>query len=772
VKAVAAPGQAVSVARVADDRVTREHAIGQVGQAFAAQGVTLGADGTVVLQSQDTGGQISQRTVAAAVKTPQGSRVLPRAASPQVAVSNAPGKGSLTYRDAFQGLDVEYTYDGKDVEELVHVGQAVRDEVVAGGGWLEVVSVFPGLTTKNAHVVGPGVPEPGLNTTPGEAATWGATRELELLVDGRHRFALPPAVAFDEAGKRSTLLRHLDWTPEGMTLAVRLDAAWLKTATGKVVIDPSIIDGPRRIELHTWSGPNAVVKDDAGVIHIVARVVYNGAWTAVYYRGTAAGWSQAYPIAAHTSGESTHYQPGITRDSTNRLHVIYADYGSGYPGERGIEDARHRVKYAYCDNGCPTGDWQGQTFLLPGTGSDQYLYSIAAGAGNEVAVTFYDNRSRISFMVRDPATGTWSQKTDVVAAGTSRSQVLAATDGRFHVLAYAHNPGTPSDGRVYYRVWDGSAWLARPDLIPRAPGDYTCRRQEALNAVMDSDDNVHLALSNYSEPGCGGTGFYAVSYARYDTSDGTWKEQARPTGETLPTMQSEELPTITVENSGSRMVRLFYQKALGPYRIVYTEKSRGGAAWSTPVVLFPYSSSTNNPHVVHATHAPSYSLEEGYFDLVFLDDGNILKYFTNKSLLDPPVLLFPENHAYTQDTTPEFTWRRVGSDTFEQGRPNLTYQFQLCNDSLFQSIRVEKTGLTAPQVTLSGAGLENLDPNKFYYWRVRAVLDVNGASSPWSKIFEVSVDQTPPTVFDLVAPVNNSDPGTRTPRFTWNPSTN
>ncbi|HEX3051125.1 MAG TPA: hypothetical protein VHP83_10760 [Aggregatilineaceae bacterium] len=117
-----------------------------------------------------------------------------------------------------------------------------------------------------------------------------------------------------------------------------------------------------------------------------------------------------------------------------------------------------------------------------------------------------------------------------------------------------------------------------------------------------------------------------------------------------------------------------------------------------------------------------------------------------------PVLSTPTTGSATNDTTPEFTWQAAANGT--------SYEFQVDNLNTFASPEMSYTG-PALNFTLSSPL-----PAGRYYWRVRAV-SADHIAGPWSVIWNVVIDLTPPAAPVLSTPVNNSSTPTTTPRLVW-----
>jgi hypothetical protein len=100
--------------------------------------------------------------------------------------------------------------------------------------------------------------------------------------------------------------------------------------------------------------------------------------------------------------------------------------------------------------------------------------------------------------------------------------------------------------------------------------------------------------------------------------------------------------------------------------------------------------------------------------------------FTMESAPPPvPQLISPENGS-RQGSRPSFSWSAVSDPS------GVTYTLQIATDNSFNTLLLDKQGLTQPQYTLiREEGLHTTDSQAPYYWRVRAI---DGASneSDWA----------------------------------------
>lgn len=122
-----------------------------------------------------------------------------------------------------------------------------------------------------------------------------------------------------------------------------------------------------------------------------------------------------------------------------------------------------------------------------------------------------------------------------------------------------------------------------------------------------------------------------------------------------------------------------------------------------------------------------------------------------------PALLSPGNGALTTDYMPLLNW----TDSIVQaGAPALAnYQLQVASDVEFGILIQDITVDPVSQFKLD----ENLDPNRTYYWRVRAI-DAAGNMSGWSAIRKLRTAVLPPVLLD---PSMSEITNTNRPEFKW-----
>ncbi len=117
-----------------------------------------------------------------------------------------------------------------------------------------------------------------------------------------------------------------------------------------------------------------------------------------------------------------------------------------------------------------------------------------------------------------------------------------------------------------------------------------------------------------------------------------------------------------------------------------------------------------------------------------------------------PVLASPATGSPTNNTQPTFGWNTAANGT--------SYQFQIDSVNTFAS----------PDEDVTVSGLTHtlgvsLAPGR-YYWRVRAI-SAEGIAGPWSAIWNIQIDLTPPPAPKLSLPADNTGTPTTAPRLVW-----
>lgn len=765
-----------TITKLEDDRRVRDFKFQNSDAGLQAEGVHVKPDGEVVVTSQQTGGSYTQQLVSAERVGTESKTVIPKVADSKARTSSAAEKSYLRFKEYFEGVDLEYTYDGKDVEEFFHLDDALVADLKQKGEGIRFNALLPGLTPENGATLltmDGTVPmsEERLNRPPAADDPIVTAADLELNYQG-HRFGLPKAVAIDGSGEKRILDRTFRFGEQGLEVAVNVPSDWLAQAQAPIVIDPSVIDSGRSIQSLTWQERN-MVKDDTGRLHIAYMAVVNGRWHAMYTSGDGEEWATPKVIAEHGPAERTHYTPNLVIDSEGTLHALWADYGyGGYAlEERGPYTGwAHRLHYARCPNRCQLGVWSydgqnGGKVLTGGAGSHQLHHTMAID-GDDVAHVMFEERS--------PYRNRYFQVADGVASemqtpGQTYHSNLLVVDKNNNL--HAINSDYYNSYTARHWVWNRSTeeWDARAPF-PRIPG-AGCTAYHSHRGVssVDKDGNIHFSNQQYL------CGTWMVTYGLYKVATDEWEELGYVNLPDTTNRYHEHLPSITVDED--KTAHVFYQQNGEFYRLMYARKPYG-AGWSTPV-RFVRSVGTYGPPQVrprliypqNSSGTPWNTVPTGLLDIMAVENGAELRYISTGAPVDGPEPFRPRDHTYvagvsgtSTNCAPEFSWRRIPSDSQPEGQRNINYTLEVSTSPLFPTGTETKTysANTQSSYAIPSNVLSN---GNFYYWRVKA--SNTYGSGPYGPIFELGCDTQPPAAFNLLSPANNSDPGTKTPTFEW-----
>ena len=133
----------------------------------------------------------------------------------------------------------------------------------------------------------------------------------------------------------------------------------------------------------------------------------------------------------------------------------------------------------------------------------------------------------------------------------------------------------------------------------------------------------------------------------------------------------------------------------------------------------------------------------------------------NVVVLNSPILITPNNGAFSQPTTLTLVWDSVSGASL--------YNLEIAKDSLFSNAAITKNNLTSTSEQISG-----LLNNTVYYWHVNALnsVDTSGFSMTWNfKTYSDSVSPLP-SIPVLSAPADSSTNEPLYPILSWNKSSN
>ena len=128
-----------------------------------------------------------------------------------------------------------------------------------------------------------------------------------------------------------------------------------------------------------------------------------------------------------------------------------------------------------------------------------------------------------------------------------------------------------------------------------------------------------------------------------------------------------------------------------------------------------------------------------------------------RTMLSPPNLVYPANHAINMPVQLLFQWDAVTGAT--------GYEFNLSDAANFSNI-IRGVVISSTNYLITSA----LNPDTKYYWRVRA-RNADGTSS-WSTAFDFNTVKQGPGVPNLVYPVSAAEQIPKTVTLRWAPSGN
>ena len=778
-----------------DKQFDRDFRLQAKGAGLAAEGLDLPKPGSLAIVSPHTKGVLKQDIVSAQrVRGDEQIGALARNDTVVAKVRAGDEDSSARYDGFFEGLDLEYRYDGEDVEEFFHIDAALKDSLVAAGDDLVVTSMIPDMYKANGDLLMdrdsmipleaapvPGEAPPGPHDMAKKTHVT-TTNAIEVNHQG-HRFVLPQAIALDGNGAKHVLARTWRWTEDGVQVDVRLPAAWLAEAEGEVVVDPGVIVAGRGVRVHTWN-EQSVIRDSSGRIHVGMMVNYTGRWYAGSSRSDGPGganWDAPILMQPNwLTNENTQYAPSLVIDSTDRLHAIWGDHGHvpDYPAQKGNYTSwGHRVRYAYCDAGCPPGSVYQPTdslaqLITPTDNTHQAYSHIAVDANDTVHMSWFSwgNVTRSTQYWQRTSGGTWFQATEpdpsyppyyhtniVIDSGNVPYLVISNYHGSRDIEVYSYNQGADT--------WNT---LATAQLLQ--PRNNSSMHHHHLASTIDSSNRIHVGVQVYNfSP----VDKWSVAYGRYDIGSDTWNDVHHINELPDASTYYEEFPGITVDANDTAWMAFRRVQTPSPAYVWLTDKHIGEATRRAPWVLFGAGEPHTAPQIRPRLHYPANGVSNGAFtnneiDIVFsLQDSNLV--WTNPhGPIYAPFLAAPPNHSLFNGTA-NLAWNRVDIDSEDPNDPDrISYILSIATSPRFTVATCVTCDLTVPGNS-NQYQFVNGGADACFYWRVRATSPSLG-SGPWSRIHELCDDGTAPAAFTLTAPAQGVDPQSQTPRFTWSPA--
>lgn len=332
------------VEHLVDQKPRRDTRLKTRNKVVTGEGIYWPSPGTVVYDT-DAGKHLQQELRSVVV---DGEAALPRRAG-RAQASQGDDVSHVSYRDVVEGVDVDYTWDGRRVSEHFLLQKPLQDRLAREHKDITVTSVFRGVTRKTSVMVPRGTYD--MVNAQGELNTKAA---VDLYVDG-DRYRLPPALALDDSGSRATLRRSFSYGDDGLVVATTLPARVVGDAQGQMIIDPDFIEDSFDVDIGD-ADRQVLVKDGAGTYHAV-YVVLNDNGEKVVHSTSSDGenWTRSATIEEEgvdaITGETkiAFFAPTLAIDASGNLAAAYiVMYGATDP-------VPMRTKSAHCRGTCPTG---------------------------------------------------------------------------------------------------------------------------------------------------------------------------------------------------------------------------------------------------------------------------------------------------------------------------------------------------------------------------------------------------------------------------------
>lgn len=722
------------------------------------------------------------------------------------AVQQRESNYAVTFPNYFEDVALEYTYDGTKLEEFFHLSNALLSAIQNDRSSIKITSLMPGQTEASGAFLtnesgGPlfsdihllGDPETQ-KTPPPEDTKRISTQEDVLLNLKTGAYVLPRAVAIDGQGRRKTLVRTFEFTAEGLQIEVELDKTWLAKAQAPVVIDPSVIRAYESASLRTWF-ENSFVRDSQGYYHFVWRMVSGGYWRAVHSMGTpdAQTWTTPHVIdPVFDAGDNRDYTPSIAIGPDDKLHVIWADYGSAasagatYRGNH--IDRRHRYHYAYCANRCTDNNWTfdglagGRVIGGSDTGHSRYSHhtvdqngivhlAIEQTSGTDPGGIEAPYHTRYFQINGDTVTEQALLPDNSIDGEIYHSNFLLVDSGnRIHYFGADYW----NSRRVEHRVWNGSQWdnSDTNSMYIYQPGCTTQEPLHSLNAAEGPDGRIHVATGVRLRYGhsCSGTTYYddtwSIGYGRLTRSGSsyTWDDTELIYNPTVNSKNHGRYPRISV--SQENMVYVAWHRVIDPQQLIqYAYKQSGASFWWGPLPLYSAVGRMIAFHMLPVISTQGITgmrnPSGGLLELVVIESGYKVMYVNTGQPLLGPDLIRPFQASYVATPSVTLQWNPIPTDS---NTGEITYHIQIDNSPLFDSPLVDQNlGAVTSYDFSSGTN------NGYYYWRVKASNDTinNFGDGPYSQTFEFGLKTDNPGPATPQQPANGSNPTTLEPTFQW-----
>ena len=307
----------------------------------------------------------------------------------------------------------------------------------------------------------------------------------------------------------------------------------------------------------TWtsgvSGAPDIAIDSSDTIHVVWSDDTPGNNEIYYKRSTDGGttWSAAKRIA-WTAGNSL--SPAMAIDSSETLHVVWADYT---PGNYEL----------YYKSSADAGTTWSAAQRLTWTSGDSYAPAIAIDPSETLHVVWYDytpGKTEIYHKSSADAGTTWSAAKRITwTSGWSGGAAIAIDlSDAIHIV---WEDDTPGNTEIYYKgsADGGSTWSAAKRIT------WTPSKSYGPAITTDSSDAIHVVWSDLTP------GNMEIYYKGSADGGSTWSASKRLTW----TSGTSSSPVIA-KDSGDIIHVAWSDYTPGNPEIYYKSSPDGGSTWS------------------------------------------------------------------------------------------------------------------------------------------------------------------------------------------------
>ena len=349
-----------------------------------------------------------------------------------------------------------------------------------------------------------------------------------------------PAIAVDSSDKVHAVWHDNTVGVWGTDFEIMYATYTTATGWSNVTV---ISDGYSGVYWNDGDSYNPSIAISLNEVHVVWHDNTNGVWGTDYEimyakYTTATGWSNVTVISDGFDGSywnnDSSYDPVISIDSSNRVHVVWWDYTNGAWG------TDYEIMYAQYNTA--TG-WSNVTVISDGysgvywNDGDSYFPAIVVDSSDRVHVVWQDNTNgvwgidaEIMYVKYTTATG-WSNVTIISDGlnniywndGFSNNPAIAVDSGNaVHVVWYDDTDGVwGTDYEIMYAYFPSGLGWSLPRIISDGyNGSYWNDRSSYDPAIaVDSSNAVHVVWSDYTD-GVWGTDV-EIMYANF-TNTNNW----------------------------------------------------------------------------------------------------------------------------------------------------------------------------------------------------------------------------------------------------------